>query len=61
MNVQGILTFVDEVGQEWLAGCEIGPLLRFEEGIPEAMERMEPGCMKDRVFTLKSITAVDPE
>lgn len=60
-NMQAILTFLDETGREWLAGAEIGPLLRFDDPGQPAVEQMQPEMMKDRVFTLSRITAVDRE
>lgn len=54
-----VLTFRDEEGREWLAGAEIGPLLRFEDKSLPAVEAMEPDKLKDRAFSLVRITAID--
>ena len=57
--MDAILTFRDEDGREWLAGAQIGPLLRFENPGEPAVETMEPDLMKDRAFSLTCVTAID--
>ena len=58
-RVNAILTFRDEIGGEWLAGANIGPLCRFDDKNDGPMvESMEVDQMKDRALSLSSIKIV---
>jgi hypothetical protein len=55
-----ILTFMDENGDEWLAACVVGTLMRKGSGesrVPDGM--MEPLQLKDRAFKLNSISIIE--
>lgn len=59
-SVNAVLTFRDEIGQEWLAGADIGPLCRFGGSSSDViLESLEVEALKDRAIVLAGIKIVD--
>ena len=50
-EVNAIMTFVDEHGQEWFAAAMVGPLMKGDDSIP-ILE------LKDRAFLMSRFTVV---
>lgn len=56
LEVNALLTFRDEQGQEWLAAAVIDDLHRYEGG--EVVESITVEATKDRAFMLHGLSIV---